>query len=115
MLIYFRLQTFRIPLFYLGVFLFCRGREKVRQANRRKVRSSKDSEEGPSPAERGADGVALEAAQFSFETLSNLSKIAHRHRLGTLGYLLDMAILEAEDLVRRFSAPQKRRATVPER
>jgi len=50
--------------------------------------------------QRGEDGGAEEAAAFVAETLLNLTTICHRHRFETLGYLLDMARMEADGLVR---------------
>ena len=61
------------------------------------------------PEQRGAqtktdeparDGGPGEAAGFLAEMVSDLAKLARRHRLDTLGYLLDMAHLEAKEIVR---------------
>ncbi len=49
------------------------------------------------PAEGG--GGPEEAAAFIAATLTDLVQIAGRHGLGTLGYLLDMAQMEARDLL----------------
>ena len=49
------------------------------------------------------DGGQREAAGFIAETLTNLSTIARNHRLDVLGYLLDMAQLEANEVLRRTS------------
>ncbi|GAA3852056.1 hypothetical protein AFIC_001432 [[Pseudomonas] carboxydohydrogena] len=50
--------------------------------------------------QRGEDGGAEEAATFISETLLNLTSICQRHRFDTLGYLLDMARMEADGLMR---------------
>ncbi len=47
------------------------------------------------------DGGPVEAAQFISSRIAELGLLARRHRLETLGYLLDMAKLEADDTVRR--------------
>lgn len=46
------------------------------------------------------DGDALEAAGFVAEWVGHLAQVARRHRLETLGFLLDMALIEAEDVIR---------------
>lgn len=46
-------------------------------------------------------GGPQEAASFIAGTLSELAQIASRHGLGTLGYLLDMAQMEANDILLR--------------
>lgn len=43
---------------------------------------------------RGSD--QREAAAYIADLAANLATMAHRHCLGTLGYLLDMARMEAE-------------------
>lgn len=60
----------------------------------RKVRRS----DGPLPTE--GEGDPLEAAGFVAEWVGHLAQIARRHRLETLGFLLDMALVEAEDVIR---------------
>lgn len=52
------------------------------------------------PPEPAGDGGPLEAASFIAETVLELAAVARRHRLDTLGFLLDMARLEADELVR---------------
>ncbi len=47
------------------------------------------------------DGGPREAARYLLEAVADLARIARRHRLEMLGYLLDMAHLEAEEIVRR--------------
>jgi hypothetical protein len=46
------------------------------------------------------DGGPTEAARFIAEAVAELATMARRHRLDTLGFLLDMAQLEAEEQVR---------------
>ena len=62
---------------------------------RRRNRSTK-----PEPEQRSGDSGAEEAAAFIAETLLNLTVICQRHRFETLGYLLDMARMEADGLMR---------------
>lgn len=52
----------------------------------------------PLPAE--GNGDSLEAAGFIAASVGELAQIARRHHLETLGFLLDMALLEAEDVIR---------------
>jgi len=47
------------------------------------------------------DGGPVEAAQFLSTGLIDFILMARRHRLETLGYLLDMAKLEADEIVRQ--------------
>jgi len=54
------------------------------------------------PAAKSArDGGAEEAAGFIAEQLTDLARLARRHRLDTLGFLLDMSLMEAKEIVRR--------------
>ena len=53
------------------------------------------------------DGGPVEAASFIFGTLTELSQLARRHRLDMLGYLLDMALLEADETVRQKTRHDK--------
>lgn len=46
------------------------------------------------------EGDPLEAAGFVAEWVGHLAQVARRHRLETLGFLLDMALIEAEDVIR---------------
>ena len=48
-----------------------------------------------------ADGGPIEAASLVAETVEGLIQLARRHNLDTLGFLLDMAQLEADEIVRR--------------
>lgn len=46
------------------------------------------------------DGGSNEAAHYLAGAIAELSQMAHRHRHDMLAYLLDMAMLEAEEVVR---------------
>lgn len=46
-------------------------------------------------------GSVAEAARFISDMVLELSQIARRHRLDMLGYLLDMALVEAKEQARR--------------
>ena len=53
------------------------------------------------PAVKSArDGGPKEAASFIAEQVADLARIARRHKHDTLGFLLDMALMEAEEVVR---------------
>jgi hypothetical protein len=54
----------------------------------------------PPAAEPVGDGGPAEAASFVAEAVAELAVMARRHRLETLGFLLDMAQLEAKEQVR---------------
>jgi hypothetical protein len=58
--------------------------------------SPRSQDEGAPP-----DGGPSEAASFIAEAVSDLSRMARRHGLDMLGFLLDMAQMEAEERVRR--------------
>ncbi len=47
------------------------------------------------------DGGPAEAASFIAGAVAELAQLSRRHRLDMLGYLLDMAQLEATEVVRR--------------
>ncbi|MHB8271244.1 hypothetical protein [Bradyrhizobium sp.] len=54
------------------------------------------------PAAKPArDGGSNEAADFIAEQLVDLARLARRHKLGTLGLLLDMSLMEAREKARR--------------
>ena len=59
----------------------------------------KDPFDRPDPAAR--DGGPGEAAAFISEAIADLALLARRHGHGTLGFLLDMAQMEADDLAQR--------------
>jgi hypothetical protein len=46
---------------------------------------------------RAGQGDQLEAAEYIASNLLSLAQIAWQHRLDTLGYLIDMARMEAEE------------------
>jgi hypothetical protein len=53
------------------------------------------------PAVKSArDGGSKEAAGFIAEHLIGLARLARHHKLDMLGFLLDMGLLEAKDIVR---------------
>ena len=53
------------------------------------------------PAAKSArDGGPGEAAEFIAEQLIDLTRVARRHRLDMLGFLLDMSVMEAKKIVR---------------
>ncbi|ACI92910.1 conserved hypothetical protein [Afipia carboxidovorans OM5] len=66
-------------------------------------RQNKPTEPEPD-RQKEADGVE-EAAGFVAETLLDLVSICRRHRLDTLGYLLSMAHMEAEDIAQHPKTP----------
>lgn len=54
-----------------------------------------------SQSQRGVrDGGPLEAADFIATALIDLRQVSHRHRLDLLTYLLDLAHLEAQEIIR---------------
>ena len=55
-------------------------------------------------SEPAGDGGRDEAAHYLAAAVADLGLIARRHGLDTLGYLLDMAQLEAEEIVRLRAA-----------
>lgn len=46
------------------------------------------------------DGGPNEAAHYLAGAIAELSQMAHRHRHEMLAYLLDMALLEAKEILR---------------
>uniref|UniRef100_E6VCU0 Uncharacterized protein n=1 Tax=Rhodopseudomonas palustris (strain DX-1) TaxID=652103 RepID=E6VCU0_RHOPX len=56
---------------------------------------------GNSRYARPGDGGPVEAAQYLSEATGQLIQVARAHRLDVLCYLLDMARMEAKDIVRR--------------
>jgi hypothetical protein len=46
------------------------------------------------------DGGPDEAASYIAEQVAELARIARRHKHDTLGFLLDMALMEAQEIVR---------------
>lgn len=68
------------------------GRRRTRASSGRHRRSRTDEPSG----EGGPD----EASAFIAETAADLARLARRHRLDMLGFLLGMAQLEAEEHLR---------------
>jgi hypothetical protein len=46
------------------------------------------------------DGGPGEAAGYIAEQVADLARIARRHKHDTLGFLLDMALMEAQEIIR---------------
>jgi hypothetical protein len=66
---------------------------------------SSRGQSAPKPAERSErDGGPGEAAGYLAEAVAELARIARRHRLDMLCYLLEMAQLEAGEVVRLHRA-----------
>jgi hypothetical protein len=57
--------------------------------------------------EPAGEGDADEAARYLAAAVADLGLIARRHRLATHGFQLDMAQMEAEDIVRRRAAHER--------
>ncbi len=69
-----------------------------------------DPRESPDPrpvSEPPRDGGQGEAAHYIMGQIEDLAALARRHRLDMLGYLLEMAQLEARDTIQRRK-PSKR-------
>ena len=72
----------------------------------RKRKASGKRGASPTPertVERGEEGGPDEAVAFIAETVTELVKLAERHRLEVLAHLLRMAQLEAEERLRTRS------------
>ncbi len=52
------------------------------------------------------DGGRKEAAAFIAEHLVGLARVARHHELDMLGFLLDMSLMEAKDIVGRRGRPR---------
>jgi hypothetical protein len=61
------------------------------------------------PGEPIGDGGPDEAARYLAMVAADLGLIARRHGLDTLGFLLEMAQMEAEDIVRLRAARDQTR------
>jgi hypothetical protein len=59
-------------------------------------------------AKSNGDGGPTEAASFVAEQLVDLAQLARRHQLNVLGFLLDMALMEATEIVRRRGKPPRK-------
>jgi hypothetical protein len=53
-----------------------------------------------SAAKSARDGGPDEAASYIAEQVAELARLARRHKHDTLGFLLDMALMEAEEVIR---------------
>jgi hypothetical protein len=65
-----------------------------------------NDEAGALKARSGASGKTIDrtaAASYIAELSAELATLARRHRLDTLGYILDMARLEAENATRHVN------------
>ncbi len=62
-----------------------------------------------------AEDEAAEAAAYVTQLAADLASLARRHGLDTLGYLLDMARLEAENVNRRHRGGDSPTAALRER
>jgi hypothetical protein len=52
------------------------------------------------PGNPARDGGPEEAASYIAEQAAGLAELARRHGHGTLGLLLDMALMEAQEIIR---------------
>jgi len=88
------LSTLRgISSIYFGCsFLTKTGRRRTPQSSDKDQRSPTDDLPG--------DGGPDEAVAFIAETVSDLARLARRHRLDVLVRLLDMAQMEAQERIR---------------
>ncbi len=62
-----------------------------------------DRSDPPPHDDEPGDGGPAEAARFISESVHELAQLARRHNLDTLGHLLEMARLEADEIVRRVA------------
>ncbi len=63
-----------------------------------------DPNERPHAADEPGDGGPEEAARFVSMTVGELAQLSRRHGHEMLGYLLEMAQMEADEIVRRVLA-----------
>ena len=61
----------------------------------------------PTEAEPPGQGDRLEAAEFIGSSAGELAQLASRHNLEMLAYLLDVARMEADEIVRQCHGPQR--------
>jgi hypothetical protein len=61
----------------------------------------KDPNERPEEDEAPGDGGAAEAARFVSRSAGELAQLSRRHGHEMLGYRLEMAQMEADEIVRR--------------
>lgn len=60
----------------------------------------------PAEAELSGQGDRLEAAEFIGSSVGEFAQLASRHNFETLAYLLDMARMEADEIVRQCHTRQ---------
>jgi hypothetical protein len=72
----------------------------MKPSSKRKVASSPKRRRPSHPSEPPGEGGPDEAAGLIAESTGNLSRLARRHRLDHLSYLLALAQLEAEEHLR---------------
>lgn len=60
-----------------------------------------DPNEPPREADEPGDGGPGEAARFVSRSVGELAQLSRRHGHDMLGYLLEMAQMEADEIVRR--------------
>lgn len=60
------------------------------------------------PAKSARDGGPKEAASFIAEHLIGLARLARHHKLDMLGFLLDMGLMEAKEIVGRRGRPRRK-------
>ena len=65
-----------------------------------------DPNERPEAVDEPGDGGPGEAARFVSTSAGELAQLSRRHGLDMLGYLLEMAQLEADEIVRRHIKPE---------
>jgi hypothetical protein len=70
------------------------------KTKRGRTRRSRGRDEGSQNDEPVGDGGPDEATAFIAETITELAKLARRHKLGMLILLLEMAQMEAEERAR---------------
>ena len=70
------------------------------KTGRRRTRASSGRDRRSRTDEPSGEGGPDEAAAFIAETAADLARLARRHRLDMLGFLLGMAQLEAEEHLR---------------
>lgn len=83
------------------------GRKKPSRAPKRSgvgpsAKSAPTTAAAPKPAasKTGRDGGPEEAASHISDVLTDLARLARRHKLDMLGFLIDMALMEAREVVR---------------
>jgi hypothetical protein len=70
------------------------------KTKRKRKRATAAGQNLSRPAQMPGEGGSEEAAHFIAETVASLARLARRHDLDLLAYLLAMAQLEAEEQVK---------------